>query len=73
VLEYFGTENTVEFDNLPERMLYCSDSNFRQSENKLTIYSNLAGFVALLLAGLFVLLVTSSFFSSYFLAIAGIH
>lgn len=71
MLEYFAEEGDTAIENLSERLLSASDANFRTAEKNLVMYENMAGVIAIILAGFFVMLVTVGFFSPYFFAVSG--
>ncbi|HNX76505.1 MAG TPA: type II secretion system F family protein [Candidatus Rifleibacterium sp.] len=68
VLQNFA-EGTQDAETLAERIEYASESNYRHSYSLLRNISNKMMLVALLLTGLFVLLVTSGAFGSYYWAV----
>ncbi|MDD3146565.1 MAG: type II secretion system F family protein [Candidatus Riflebacteria bacterium] len=62
-------EGAAESAALPERLQYASESNYRHSYSLLRRISNEMMLVALLLTGVFVMLITSGVFGSYYWAI----
>lgn len=68
VLQLFA-EGNPDAATLPDRMEYASESNYRNSCSMLRRASGAMMLVALLLAGFFVLMVTSGSFGSYYWAV----